>query len=108
MDMTIRKICDTFGVSRRAIQGYEKAGLIISSGKNERGHLLYDETAQERIKQIKFFQQAGFSIKEIADIIDAPNSILKSALEERLQKLNEEKNVIELLTDQIFKMIEKL
>lgn len=88
MDMTIRKIYDTFGVSRRAIQGYEKAGLIFASGKNERGHLLYNETAQERIRQIKFFQQAGFSIKEITDIIDAPNNILRPALEERLQLLS--------------------
>ena len=108
MDMTIRKICDTFGVSRRAIQGYEKAGLIFASGKNERGHLLYDEAAQERIKQIKFFQQAGFSIKEITNIIEAPNSTLKPALEERLQKLKEEKKTIELLIDQILKLIERL
>ena len=93
MDMTIRKICDTFGVSRRAIQGYEKAGLIFASGKNERGHLLYDEAAQERIKQIKFFQQAGFSIKEITNIIEAPNSTLKPALEERLQKLKRKKRL---------------
>ena len=34
MDMTIRKIGEKFGVSRRAIQGYENAGLISVSGKN--------------------------------------------------------------------------
>ena len=56
MDMTIREISDTFGVSRRAIQGYEKAGLLSSvSGKNNHGHLLYDEAVQEQIKRIEFF-----------------------------------------------------
>lgn len=108
MSMTIREISDTLGVSRRAIQGYEKAGLISASGKNERGHLLYDETAQKRILQIKFFQQTGFTIKEITDIIDAPNEILKNALERQLKKLNEEKRNIEQLICKIYALIEKL
>ena len=108
MNMTIREISDTFGVSRRAIQGYEKAGLISASGKNERGHLLYDETAQKRILQIKFFQQTGFTIKEIIDLINAPNDILKDALEKQLKKLNEEKKNIERLIRKMYALIEEL
>lgn len=108
MDMTIRELCDTFGVSRRAIQGYEKAGLITASGKNNRGHLLYDETAQDRIMRIKFLQLVGFRIKDIAYIIDAPDDILKSALEEQLQKLKEEQEHIEQLIGKTLKLIEKL
>lgn len=108
MDMTIRELCGTFGVSRRAIQGYEKAGLITASGKNNRGHLLYDETAQDRIMRIKFFQLVGFKIKDIAYIIDAPDDVLKSALEEQLQKLKEEQKHIEQLIGETIKLIEKL
>lgn len=108
MDMTLRKIYDTFKVSRRAIQGYEKAGLVTASGKNERGHLLYDEAAQERIKRIRLFQQMGFTIKQIKEIIDAPNDILKSALERQLQKLKEEKGDIEVLIEKMHELIEKL
>lgn len=47
--MTLREVCDTYGVSRRAVQGYEKAGLISASQKNERGYLLYDMTEQEQL-----------------------------------------------------------
>ena len=39
-DKTLHEVCEAFGVSRRAIQGYEKAGLVSASGKNERGYLL--------------------------------------------------------------------
>ena len=35
-----REICETLGVSRRALQGYEKAGLVTASGRNKYGHLL--------------------------------------------------------------------
>lgn len=89
-EMTLRELCDTYGISRRAIQGYEKAGLVSATGKNTRGYLLYDELSQERIKRIKLFQKMGFSIKEICEIIDAPNQILKSALEKRIEKLKED------------------
>lgn len=54
--MTLREICETLGVSRRALQGYEKAGLVASTGRNKYGHLLYDEKARERIAEIKFYQ----------------------------------------------------
>lgn len=73
--MTLREICETLGVSRRALQGYEKAGLVTATGRNKYGHLLYDNAAETRIAQIKFYQQLGFSIKEITVIIDAPNTL---------------------------------
>ena len=88
-EMTLRELYRFIGVSRRAVQGYEKANLVSATGKTNRGHLLYDKFAQERIKKIKLFQDMGFSIKEIQIIIDAPPEILKPALIKREQKLNE-------------------
>lgn len=107
-NMTLREICEAACVSRRAVQGYEKAGLVSASGKNDRGYLLYDASAQERIKQISFFQQLGFTIKEIKSIIDAPNDVLKSALENRVEKLKEEKEHVEDLVSEAYELIEKL
>ena len=100
-EMTLREMCNTFEISRRAVQGYEKAGLVSASGKNARGYLLYDEASQERVKRIKLFQQMGFTIKQIKELIDAPDAILKHALERQLQKLTEEKKNIETLIHQL-------
>lgn len=107
-DMTLREVCNIAKVTRRAVQGYEKAGLVSATGKNERGYLLYDVNSQERIKQIKLFQRLGFSIREITYIIDAPNNILKSALEEKLKKLREKRENMEMLIDKANELIEKL
>lgn len=93
-EMTLREMCNTFEISRRAVQGYEKAGLVAASGKNARGYLLYDEASQKRVKRIKLFQQMGFTIKQIKELIDAPDAILKPALERQLQKLTEEKRIL--------------
>lgn len=108
MDMTLREICETFGVSRRAVQGYEKVGLVSASGKNEWGHLIYDADSQERIKQIKLFQEMGFSIREIMYIIDAPDDILKSALEKQAKELEERKENTEIVIEKIYELIKKL
>lgn len=98
-NMTLREVCNSANVSRRAVQGYEKAGLVFVSGKNERGYLLYDIHTLERIKQIKLYQQFGFTIKEIKNIIDAPNVVLKVVLEEQIIRLKEEKRQLEILID---------
>lgn len=105
--MTLREIYSAYNISRRAIQGYEKAGLVLASRKNERGHLLYDENAQERIKQIKLFQQMGFTIKEIKEIIDAPDDILVSALEEQIKILESKKQDTEIAIASAHALIQK-
>ena len=106
--MKLREICETLEVSRRAVQGYEKAGLVSATSRNKYGHLLYDETARLRIAQIKFYQQLGFSIKEITGIIDAPSDVLKAALEQQVQKLRKEKTEMEDLIEKANQIIDRL
>ena len=108
--LTLREMCELIGVSRRAIQGYEKAGLVSAAGRNERGHLLYDRNSQERIQLIKLFQQLGFTIKEIQKIIDSPKDkdMQKAAIEEHVDKLNEKKVEIDVLIEKAYRLIESM
>ncbi len=105
---TLKEICLELGVSRRAIQGYEEAGLVKATGKNKYGYLLYNQRAQERIKQIKFFQDLGFSIKEIAGLIDATGEVLKPKLIEQVRKLEEKVAKDEYTIQQAKEWISKL
>ena len=105
---TLKEICLELGVSRRAIQGYEEAGLVKATGKNKYGYLLQNQRAQERIKQIKFFQDLGFSIKEIAGLIDATGEVLKPKLIEQVRKLEEKVAKDEYTIQQAKEWISKL
>lgn len=107
-NMTLREMCDAVNVSRRAVQGYEKAELVSASGKNERGYLLYDINSRERIKRIKFFQELGFTLREIKDIIDAPNCVLKAALKERIDEIKKEGEHMEVLIGKANELMERL
>ena len=108
MEKTLREVCSGLKVSRRAVQGYENAGLVSPSGHNERGYLLYDEMAQKRIKLIKMYQDMGFTIKEIKSIIDGPTEDLKRMLCQKIVKLQEQKEQLEKVIHLAEKMIAQL
>lgn len=107
-NMTLREVCNDTGFSRRAIQWYEHVGLVSATSKNERGYLLYDEVAQARLNKIRLFQKMGFTIKEISQIIDAPNHILKKALADREKKLRTSITQSTEMIQIIQEMIQKL
>ena len=92
--MTLREVCTLCGVTRRAVQGYEKMGLVTPSGRNESGHLLYDEIRQQRILYIKKWQDIGFSLREIQELIDAEPEIKRRALELQICRLQERQGQI--------------
>lgn len=88
--ITLREMCALVGVSRRVIQGYEKAGIMKSTDRNKYGYLLYDKDMLTRAKKIRFLQELGFRLNDIKDIIDAPRDVMKEALKRRVKKLEEE------------------
>lgn len=106
--ITLREVCENVGVSRRAVQGYEQAGLVTPTGKNKRGYLLYSQEEQEKIRQIKFFQEMGFSIKEIKKMSNAPKDDVKKAIEQRIEVLWLEIDRKESVIEKAKKMLEQL
>ena len=105
---TLQEIYNTLGITRRAIQGYEEIGLVRASDKNKYGYLLYGESEVKRIEKIKMYQEFGFKLKEIKELIDAPNPIVKAALERRVEKLKEERERLNTLISQAEALIKEL
>ena len=85
--LLLREICELSGVTRRAVQGYEKFNLVAPAGKNKMGYLLYDESTIEKIKQIRQFQKRGFSLREISLLNRLSTDELKRVLEKKIDKL---------------------
>lgn len=93
---------------RRSIQCYEKAGLMTPTTKNKYGHLLYDESAFHRAEMIRFLQQLGFKLREVKEIIDAPDDVIKEALEKRVDELEHEKVKMDQIMQEARDYIKKL
>ena len=106
MKMTLKEVCNHVGVTRRAVQGYEKAGLVKPIDKNKYGHLLYDDNAIEKIREIKQYQGFGFAIKEIKTLLTLTEEehlerlktkliLMKSEMENLERNINELEQLIE-------------
>lgn len=86
-ELTLREVCEKIGVSRRAVQGYERCGLVAPTGKTSRGYLLYDEEAQEKIRKIRQYQDYGFRVKEIGELFAATPEEKLRMLSEKLKEM---------------------
>lgn len=105
---SLRQICNNLRISRRAIQGYEKAGLIVPSSRNKYGHLLYDEETVKRIALIHFYQKTGLSVKEISELSKMDNVQMSKILARQLSNLSNKKKELTALEQQLEKIIELL
>ena len=96
---TLREVCASCGVSRRAVQGYEKCGLVKPTGRTSRGYLLYDRETEEQILHIKQLQSFGFSLKEVKSYLCEMSSKEKLiALREKLERLrNQELQMVDFI-----------
>ena len=93
-ELLLREVCELVGVTRRAIQGYEKSGLVAATNKNKMGHLLYDKKAIDTIKEIKQYQNCGFSLDEIKRLKFMSESEKRKFLESKVQFLKAEQSRI--------------
>lgn len=108
--ITLREVCEKLEISRRTIQGYEKAGLVTPSGRNKYGHLLYDEHALQEIAEIRLYQKLGFKVKEINRVRQGSSQQIQQELEGKVIGLKKERREIEALihqAEELMRSIEK-
>lgn len=99
---TISQVTKLTGISTRTLQYYDEIGLLKPSKLTSAGYRLYDEEALQRLQQILFFKELGFSLKEINEIISQPNfdkiTAFKKQKELLLLKRNRINRLIQLLS----------
>ena len=87
---TIGRLAAKFNLTRSALLYYDSIGLLGPTGRTAGGYRLYSEKDAARLEQIRTFRRAGLKLEEIKKILDAPGHDLKSALENRLEELDQE------------------
>ena len=95
--MTVNEVSKLTGVSIRTLQYYDTIGLLKPMEYTESGYRLYDDTSLERLQQILLFKELEFPLKEIREIIDAPDFDRNKALEQQIELLTMKKEHLENL-----------
>ena len=95
--MTVHEVSKLTGVSIRALQYYDKIGLLKPTGYTQSGYRLYDDTAMETLQQILLFRELEFPLKEIKEIISSADFDREKALEQQITLLTMKKEHLENL-----------
>ena len=95
--MTVKEVSNISGVSIRTLHHYDAIGLLKPTQITESNYRLYDEDALERLQLILLFKEFGFPLKEIGNILDAPDFDRNRALEQQIELLNLRKEHLENL-----------
>lgn len=96
---TVNEVSKLTGVSIRTLQYYDKIGLLHPSKYTDAGYRLYDDTALETLQQILLFRELEFPLKEIKEIICAPNFNRNRAVAQQIELLTLKKEHLENLID---------
>ena len=93
MGYKVKWVEENLGVSRKALRGFEKAGLMPENKNSQ--YRDYDEEDIDRIWAIRILQGMGYSIKEIVDMVNDESFDFDSSISKKVQELEVEKKKIE-------------
>jgi len=68
--ITIGKLAARSGVSADTVRFYEREGLLAPAARNAARYRLYEEDALRRIRFIRRAQECGFSLADIAQLLE--------------------------------------
>jgi DNA-binding transcriptional MerR regulator len=105
---SVKKLAGMAGVSVRTLHLYDEIGLLKPSVRTEKNYRLYGKAEALRLQQILFYRQLGFSLKEIADILDDPLFDPVESLEKHKQLLVQKREELGVLLATIDKTIDHL
>jgi DNA-binding transcriptional MerR regulator len=80
MSHTVGEVARLAHVSVRTLHHYDELGLLEPSGRSDAGYRLYDEGDLERLQEVLFFRELGFSLKEIGALMEDPAVDRRAAL----------------------------
>lgn len=70
MSYSVGKVAGFANITVRTLHHYDEIKLLSPSGRTPSGYRRYDDADLDRLQQILFYRELGFSLEEIATILD--------------------------------------
>lgn len=99
---TVKEVSALTGISVRTVHHYDAIGLLHPTTVTKAGYRLYDDAALHRLYLILCYREIGFPLKQIRQLMDAPdeerNRILQQQMELLRKKVTHLENQIAFAT----------
>lgn len=71
-DYTVGRVADLAGVTVRTLHHYDQIGVVRASGRSAAGYRTYTVEDIARLRNVLTYRRLGFSLEEIATLLDDP------------------------------------
>lgn len=75
IEQTIGRLAQEVDVPTSTLRYYERANLLVPSGRTEGNYRVYGPDAVERVRFIRIAQSAGFSLEDIARLLGVRDGV---------------------------------
>lgn len=108
--LTVGQLAKKAGVSAVAIRHYERSGLLPKAARSEHGYRQYPENMLNCVRFITNAKEAGFTLKEIQELLDIQKDAKASSKNVRqyvIEKANSVREKVVIL-ENIAETLERL
>ena len=105
--MTIKDVCERFGITADTLRYYEKVGAIPKVVRSQGGIREYDEAALKWVRNAVCLRKAGVSVEAIAEYVRLFN-MGGETLEARLELLSKERESLGKQLEELTNAVELL
>ncbi|MFE9427480.1 methyltransferase domain-containing protein [Kitasatospora sp. NPDC006697] len=72
--LTVGRVAELADISVRTLHHYDEIGLVRPSARTAVGYRAYAPADVERLREVLAFRRLGFGLREIADLVDDPDT----------------------------------
>jgi MerR family transcriptional regulator, thiopeptide resistance regulator len=74
MSYSVGQVAAFAGVTVRTLHHYDEIGLLVPGVRSHAGHRRYSDVDLDRLQQILFYRELGFSLEEVTALLDDPDA----------------------------------
>ncbi len=74
MSYSVGQVSALAGITVRTLHHYDELGLLTPSERGSAGYRRYSDVDLERLEQILYYRELGFSLTDIATIVNKPTT----------------------------------
>lgn len=108
MEYTVKQLSDIAGVSARTLRYYDQIDLLKPRRSKSSGYRIYGPEEVDRLQQILFYRELGFSLEQISVAINSPDFDMRKALLDHRDRLLEQQVKLNNLITNVEKSIARV
>ena len=97
MEYSVNALTKLSGVSARTLRYYDEIGLLEPARIAQSGYRMYGPQQVDKLQQILFYRELGFSLKDIKNLMDDPDFDKLRAFEDHLLALEAKRSRLDAL-----------